>query len=648
MFSNVASSFITGVVSPIPPFSTDDEGNQRDSMGSGPHDSVTSNEEGVANHIKSLCESFFSMSATSVNGSHTFHHHSNLTAHHNEDTSVGSGGSSGSGTSWEEESPSAWSFGKDLSKSNNNSNYHHHNHPRHQGYHSGGSASGVTNYNGLTRGGELSSLSSDSNYDGTFCPVDWDDILCWPRTAAGEVAQLPCFDTFKGVAYNTSGIAERLCLEDGIWNKTEYSGCKPYHQVPNITTDTGNLAITTGIYLFGYSVSLIALIIAAVIFISFKELRCLRNTIHSHLMVTYVLADALWVLGVVSAGSSDQGSKDKERHTTHATCITFVLLHYFHLTNFFWMFVEGLYLYVLVVQTFMTESIRLRTYCLIGWGLPFLIVLLWSISKWATMSIKSGGATGKMIQMAELEFNAVVCPWIHANQYDWIYIASALIVLAANLVFLLQIMWVLITKLRSATSQETQQSRKAAKALVVLMPLLGITYVLFLINPKKWSAFEHTRAFLLSTQGFLVSLLYCFLNAEVRSAIRHRWNRMGGFGPDFKCCCCCDSSAQNNVQNLRDWSPRSRTESIRLYTPTNQNYRKRESSASDATTITAVGGTGSFNGSGHVHAVTTMAGNGNTTLITTMTGRRISTTPLHSSCRPTTTFIEEQMESAMV
>lgn len=31
-----------------------------------------------------------------------------------------------------------------------------------------------------------------------------------------------------------------------------------------------------------------------------RELRCLRNTIHSHLMVTYVLADALWVLSVIS------------------------------------------------------------------------------------------------------------------------------------------------------------------------------------------------------------------------------------------------------------------------------------------------------------------------------------------------------------
>lgn len=107
----------------------------------------------------------------------------------------------------------------------------------------------------------------------------------------------------------------------------------------------------------------------------------------------------------------------------------------------------------------------------------------------------------------EVEFNAALCPWILPNQYDWIYMSSALLVLAANLVFLLQIMWVLITKLRSATSQETQQSRKAAKALVVLMPLLGITYVLVITGPKNWPLFEHTRAFCLSTQVFFSKIL---------------------------------------------------------------------------------------------------------------------------------------------
>ncbi|MPC92450.1 Diuretic hormone receptor [Portunus trituberculatus] len=56
---------------------------------------------------------------------------------------------------------------------------------------------------------------------------------------------------------------------------------------------------------------------------------------------------------------------------------------------------------------------------------------------------------------------------------------------------------VLITKLRSANTVETQRYRKATKALLVLIPLLGLTYMLLIALPQE---LEHVRAVLLSTQ----------------------------------------------------------------------------------------------------------------------------------------------------
>lgn len=91
-------------------------------------------------------------------------------------------------------------------------------------------------------------------------------------------------------------------------------------------------------------------------------------------------------------------------------------------------------------------------------------------------------------------------------------------------------MYVLITKLRASTSAESQQYRKAAKALLVLIPLLGLTYVLLLVTPTGGQAkviFTYLQAALYSTQGLLVAVLYCFLNGEVRHCIQshlHRWN----------------------------------------------------------------------------------------------------------------------------
>lgn len=61
----------------------------------------------------------------------------------------------------------------------------------------------------------------------------------------------------------------------------------------------------------------------------------------------------------------------------------------------------------------------------------------------------------------------------------------------------------LITKLRSANTAETRQYRKASKALLVLIPLFGLTYLIVLYGPNEGigrQIFDIARAFLLSTQ----------------------------------------------------------------------------------------------------------------------------------------------------
>lgn len=79
---------------------------------------------------------------------------------------------------------------------------------------------------------------------------------------------------------------------------------------------------------------------------------------------------------------------------------------------------------------------------------------------------------------------------------------------------------VLITKLRSANTQETRQYHKASKALLVLIPLFGITYLLVMVGPEQGISrylFACARSFLISTQvsnvyvcvSVYVCILYC-------------------------------------------------------------------------------------------------------------------------------------------
>lgn len=60
-----------------------------------------------------------------------------------------------------------------------------------------------------------------------------------------------------------------------------------------------------------------------------------------------------------------------------------------------------------------------------------------------------------------------------------------------------------MTKLWSPNNVETQQYRKASKALLVLIPLLGVTYVLVITGPTEGqaaNAFSYVRALMLSSQ----------------------------------------------------------------------------------------------------------------------------------------------------
>lgn len=368
------------------------------------------------------------------------------------------------------------------------------------------------------------------------CDINWDSLLCWPYTPSGMLAKLPCFAELHGIKYDTTQNASRWCWSNGTWdNYSNYSQC---HDVRVPPVESG-VEITTMIYIIGYSLSLISLIVAVSIFLYYKELRCLRNNIHTHLMLTYILADFTWILTTVLQISVQ---------TDVSTCIAFFsLLHYFQLTNFFWMFVEGLYLYLLVVQTFTGDNIKLRLCLVIGWGVPILVTAVWAVAKSLGPSLATQGNQDVVLRRH--------CPWMIPHPYDWFYQAPAIGVLCVNVIFLFMIMWVLITKLRSANNVETQQYRKASKALLVLIPLLGVTYVLVLAGPEEGhvaNIFTFARAFLLSSQGLSVALFYCFLNTEVQNTVRHhfaRWSTARNLGTDRR--------------YYNNWSPRSRTESIR-------------------------------------------------------------------------------------
>ena len=132
-----------------------------------------------------------------------------------------------------------------------------------------------------------------------------------------------------------------------------------------------------------------------------------------------------------------------------------------------------------------------------------------------------------------------------------------------NLLFLINIVRILLAKLRQGSTGFDSQSRegahifKALRAALILFPLLGITNLLFFINPKSGSQqkiymlfnasmqssqvytldieihnqfminiFFHQDIIFLILQGIFLAVIYCFLNSEVKEKIKLHFERI--------------------------------------------------------------------------------------------------------------------------
>ncbi|KAM6174185.1 corticotropin-releasing factor receptor 1 isoform 1-T1 [Erethizon dorsatum] len=390
------------------------------------------------------------------------------------------------------------------------------------------------------------SLSLASNISGLQCNASVDLIgTCWPRSPAGQLVVRPCPAFFYGVRYNTTNNGYRECLANGSWAaRVNYSECQEILNEEKKSKVHYQIAVI--INYLGHCISLVALLVAFILFLrlsltcsesvspsihlgwydagslSFilslflllwpyacpccpRSIRCLRNIIHWNLISAFILRNATWFVV--------QRTMSPEVHQSNVGWCRLVTAayNYFHVTNFFWMFGEGCYLHTAIVLTYSTDRLRKWMFICIGWGVPFPIIVAWAIGKMYYDNEKCW--FGKR-------------PGVYT---DYIYQGPMILVLLINFIFLFNIVRILMTKLRASTTSETIQYRKAVKATLVLLPLLGITYMLFFVNPGEDEVsrvvFIYFNSFLESFQGFFVSVFYCFLNSEVRSAIRKRWHR---------------------------------------------------------------------------------------------------------------------------
>ncbi|XP_065438732.1 pituitary adenylate cyclase-activating polypeptide type I receptor isoform X13 [Chrysemys picta bellii] len=342
------------------------------------------------------------------------------------------------------------------------------------------------------------------------CPAMWDNITCWKSASVGEIVFVKCPALFSIVnSEDDVGDISRNCTEDG-WSEPfphYYDACGfDENETESENQDYYYLSVKA-LYTVGYSTSLVSLTTAMVILCRFRKLHCTRNFIHMNLFISFILR-------AISVFIKD-GILYAEQEINHCFISTveckavMVFFHYCVMSNYFWLFIEGLYLFTLLVETFFPERRYFYWYTIIGWGTPTICVTVWAVLRH--------------------HFDDIGCWDMNDNTALWWVIKGPVIgSIMINFVLFIGIIVILVQKLQSPDigGNESSIYLRLARSTLLLIPLFGIHYTVFAFSPENVSKRERLvfELGLGSFQGFVVAVLYCFLNGEFlpKGAIRNK------------------------------------------------------------------------------------------------------------------------------
>uniref|UniRef100_A0A674NRQ2 Parathyroid hormone 3 receptor n=1 Tax=Takifugu rubripes TaxID=31033 RepID=A0A674NRQ2_TAKRU len=314
------------------------------------------------------------------------------------------------------------------------------------------------------------------------CIPEWDGIICWPQSRAGQLVSVLCPEYIYD--FNHRGRAYRQCDASGHWE-----------QVHSVNRTWANYTECTTYLNSNYKSQEVFKRLHLIIFV--KD-AVLYTPSLATVAVTLIRAAAFTCHLFPQAGCK--------------VAVTFFL--YFLATNHFWILVEGLYLHSLIFMAFLSDKNYLWALIIIGWGVPAVFVSIWVSAR---------------ASLADTH-----CWDISAGNLKWIYQVPILAAIVVNFLLFINIVRVLASKLWETNTGKLdprQQYRKLLKSTLVLMPLFGVHYMVFMALPYTevtgllWQVQMHYEMFFNSSQGFFVAFIYCFCNGEVQTEVKKAWLR---------------------------------------------------------------------------------------------------------------------------
>ncbi|XP_051738350.1 vasoactive intestinal polypeptide receptor 2 isoform X2 [Ctenopharyngodon idella] len=393
----------------------------------------------------------------------------------------------------------------------------------------------------------------------------WDNISCWHHAEIGEVVVNTCPAALKNL-FTRDGTINRNCTTEG-WSDVYpsiHNVC--FEPTPNATKLVFYTVMKT-LYTLGHSLSLIALITGSTILCLFRKLHCTRNYIHLNLFFSFILR-AIAVLVKDAILFSHENVECTKQPSLIGCKASLVIFNYFIMANFYWLLVEGLYLHTLLMVIF-SENRHFIIYLLIGWGFPTVFVIPWIVCR---IYLEDTGCW---------ERNDAPIPWRVIN---WPIMASVII----NFILFISIIRILVQKLRcpDVGGNDQSQYRRLAKSTLLLIPLFGVNYVVFVYIIEENGEMENYKIFfdlgLGSFQGLVVAILYCFLNSEVQSELKRKWRSLRlkrYIGRDYRLHS--SSISRNGTENMAQFHRNSRAQSF-LQTETTVVFTLKRTRLSEA------------------------------------------------------------------
>ncbi|XP_029381710.1 adhesion G protein-coupled receptor L3 isoform X2 [Echeneis naucrates] len=260
----------------------------------------------------------------------------------------------------------------------------------------------------------------------------------------------------------------------------------------------------------GILLSLVCLLISLFTFCFFRGLQSDRNTIHKNLCISLFIAESLFLVGI-------------NRGDQPIACAVFAaLLHFFFLAAFTWMFLEGVQLYIMLVEVFESEHSRRRYFYLVGYGVPALIV---AVS--AAVDYRSYGTDQ-------------VC-WLRLDTYFiWSFIGPATLIIMLNVIFLGIALYKMFhhTAILKPDSGCLDNIKSWVIGAIALLCLLGLTWAFGLMYVNESTVvMAYLFTIFNSLQGMFIFIFHCVLQKKVRKE----------YGKCLRTHCCSGKSVDSSI-----------------------------------------------------------------------------------------------------